>query len=104
MISIQKLLLLGAFSLVAGSALAAPHLTSQQCRAYPFRRLSHSVTHQQLMQELGELEAVGYEPSANESNYPSDLKTAEHRLHAEYRRDCLPGASVAQNPAGLTVQ
>lgn len=46
-----------------------------------------------LMDELSELESVGYEPSAgDEGNYPDDIDTAQAKLMQKYRHDCL-GAS-----------
>jgi len=97
---LSALLLLGSVS-----AMAAPHLTPQQCNDYPFKPLKGEVTHKQLMRELGELEAVGYQPSNDDDDYPGDLEQAEHKLRAEYRADCMPAtphvsASNAQAPAG----
>lgn len=68
---------------------AASHdgLTPQECRSYPFVRTGH-VTHRELMTELSEMEAVGYQPAGEDFNYPSKLDVAEHRLHREYREDC----------------
>ncbi len=95
-----------ACALLAGASAAqgAPHLTPQECHAYPFNKVSQSVTHHDLMQELGELEAVGYEPNASEYTYPSPVTVAEQKLHAEYRRDCLPVAHVAQVRGGVRIQ
>ena len=45
------------------AAFAAPHLTPQECNAYPFVYTGHDVTHADLMRELTELEQVGYEPA-----------------------------------------
>jgi hypothetical protein len=84
--------LLGAVSL---SAVAAPHLTPQQCHDYPFVRLHHEVTHAELVQEVQELEAVGYEPYADDDTYPVNVQAAEQRLHAEYQHDCLPQQTAA---------
>jgi hypothetical protein len=97
---LSALLLIG-----SASAMAAPHLTPQQCNDYPFKQLKGEVTHKQLMRELGELEAVGYQPSDDDDNYPSDLEQAEQRLQTEYRADCMPAAphvsaSNTQAPAG----
>jgi hypothetical protein len=44
---------------VGTAAIAAPRLTPQQCDSYPFKQPVGEVTHAQLMQELGELEALG---------------------------------------------
>ncbi|MGF6724854.1 hypothetical protein P3T43_004223 [Paraburkholderia sp. GAS41] len=87
--------------LLAGSAsaMAAQGLTPQQCNAYPFTHTSGPVTHRQLMHELGELEAVGYDPTANDNLYPADIESAEKKLQAEYRADCLPAASMTNAPA-----
>jgi hypothetical protein len=84
---LSALLLIG-----SASAMAAPHLTPQQCNDYPFTQLKGEVTHKQLMRELGELEAVGYQPTADDDDYPRDLQHAENKLQAEYRADCMPAA------------
>ena len=82
--------------LLAGSAsaMAAPGLTPKQCNSYPFTKLKGEVTHKQLMRELGELEAMGYNPATDENVYPADLEAAEAKLQAEYRADCMPPASA----------
>ena len=82
----------------SASALAAPSLTQAECHDYPFTPLKHTVTHKQLMQELSELEAVGYQPTADDNEYPDNLQTAEAKLHQEFRHDCMP-AQVAGDPA-----
>ena len=97
---LASLLLIG-----SASAMAAPGLSQQQCNDYPFTPLKSEVTHKQLMNELGELEAVGYSPSNDDDDYPSDLEAAQQKLQAEYRADCLPAAphvsaSATQTPAG----
>ncbi|MGF6243879.1 hypothetical protein P3T42_005644 [Paraburkholderia sp. GAS38] len=86
------------FALGSASAFAAKGLTPQQCNDYPFTPLKAEVTHAQLMQELAELEAVGYDPSENDEDYPSDLELAEKKLQAEYHADCVPAG--AQNSLG----
>ncbi|WP_407973198.1 DUF4148 domain-containing protein (plasmid) [Burkholderia pyrrocinia] len=69
---------------------AAPKLTAAQCTDYPFVRGKGPVTHQQLLNELSELESVGYNPSAgDESDYPDDIDTAQQKLMQLYRRDCV---------------
>lgn len=84
------------------SAFAAPHLTPQECHSYPFVKETHEVTHADLMRELKELEAVGYEPHAADENYPADIEAAQQRLAAVYRSDCSPQhtAAAANLPAG----
>jgi hypothetical protein len=82
--------------LLAGSAsaMAAPGLTPQQCNSYPFTHTQGPVTHEQLMGELGELEAAGYDPTADDDLYPADIQAAEAKVQAEYRADCMPAASM----------
>ncbi|QGZ60215.1 DUF4148 domain-containing protein [Paraburkholderia acidiphila] len=77
------------------SAVAAPHLTQQECHSYPFVKTAHEVTHADLMRELKELEAVGYEPHAEDENYPADIEAAQQRLTDVYRSDCLPQHTAA---------
>jgi hypothetical protein len=89
-IALLSILLLG-----SASAMAAPGLTQQECHEYPFVQLKGAPTHKQLMQELGELEAVGYDASANDNSYPSELDQAQAKLQAEYRADCMPGNGQA---------
>jgi len=86
--------------LLAGSAsaMAAPALTQKQCNSYPFTKLKGEVTHRQLMRELGELEARGYNPATDDNVYPSDLEAAEKTLQADYRADCLPAATTNAQP------
>ncbi len=85
----------------SASAMAAPALTPQQCNDYPFKQLKGEVTHKQLMRELGELEAAGYNPE-DVNTYPADLEQAQHKLQAEYRADCMPAVSRASASAVQT--
>lgn len=95
---LATLLLIG-----SASAMAAPGLTQKQCNDYPFKQMKGEVTHKQLMRELGELEAVGYQPgSGDESDYPNELEKAEQKLQAEYRADCLPGGPQVSTSAAQT--
>lgn len=71
------------------SALAAPRLTQQQCHSYPFQRVAGTVTHAQLMGELGELEDRGYRPGSDDGIYPADLNAAQKQLDDDYRADCM---------------
>jgi hypothetical protein len=80
---------------VGTAAIAAPTLTPQQCNSYPFKQPVGEVTHAQLVQELAELEAVGYSPGENDVFYPRDIQRAERKLRAEYHRDCKPSISRA---------
>lgn len=86
-IAVLSILLLGSASAMAQG------LTPKQCNSYPFTHLSQPATHKQLMRELGELESVGYDPSANDNSYPNQLDQAEAKLQAEYRADCMPASA-----------
>jgi hypothetical protein len=76
---------------VSTAALAAPHLTPQECNSFPFARSTGEVTHQQLVQELDELESVGYLVNEDNAYYPNDILRAKRKLWTEYRQDCKPG-------------
>lgn len=80
---------------VSVSAVSAPHLTQQECHSYPFVKPAHEVTHADLIRELTELEAVGYEPHAEDDDYPADIEAAQQRLADVYRSDCLPQHTTA---------
>jgi hypothetical protein len=81
-------------ALVALPAFASSKLTPQQCNDYPFVPMTHAVTHRQLINELIELESVGYNPAkVDDADYPSDLQAAERRLQVKYGRDCKPMAN-----------
>jgi hypothetical protein len=102
--SVSKTALLAALLIGSTSAMAAHTLTPQECNDYPFRPPKGEVTHAQLVHELEELEAVGYNPNTNDDEYPADLERAQQRLQAEYRADCAPAAPTTdtQSP-GRTV-
>ncbi|MGA7776268.1 MAG: DUF4148 domain-containing protein [Paraburkholderia sp.] len=72
------------------AVLAAPSLTPQQCDDYPFVHPAGDVTHGQVMQELKELEAVGYRTTPDDPYYPRRIEKAEKKLQVEYRQDCMP--------------
>lgn len=74
---------------ISTSAVASLHLTQHECRSYPFDKQTHEVTHADLILELKELEAVGYEPHANDDNYPADIEAAQQRVADAYRNDCM---------------
>lgn len=89
--------------LVSASAFASSRLTPQQCNDYPFKPLNGPATHAQLMNELAELESVGYDPSAgDDDNYPNDIQQAEQRLQVKYHADC--GAVAPLSTAQSTSQ
>jgi hypothetical protein len=87
-----KSLLCGALAIASTAAIAAPGLTPQLCNDYPFKKPVGEVTHAQLIQELAELEAVGYRPAIDDPYYPQQINRAEHKLRQEYRRDCMAPA------------
>jgi hypothetical protein len=92
-----------AFASLSANA-ATTHLTQAECHDYPFTKLTHEVTHKQLMQEMSELEAVGYQPTGSENDYPHDLNVAERKLHKEYQRDCMgPAVAGTQTPGSSSV-
>lgn len=80
---------------VSVSAVAAPDLTQQECHSYPFVKPAHEVTHADLMRELRELEAAGYEPNMDDNDYPANIEAAQQRLADVYRSDCLPQHTAA---------
>jgi hypothetical protein len=85
-----KTLVFTALLALTTSAFAAGKLTPQQCQDYPFTPLKGSVTHAQLMNELSELESVGYQPAnGDDADYPAPLEKAEHKLHLKYEADCV---------------
>ena len=77
-----------AMMLASVSVFAAAKLTPQQCNAYPFKPLHAPATHAQLLNELTELESVGYTITGDEDDYPRNLERAEKLLHAKYLADC----------------
>jgi Domain of unknown function (DUF4148) len=82
------LLLVGGVPVMAGSK-----LTPAECNDYPFKPVIGEITHAQLVQELAELESVGYQPDQEDFYYPRNLQAAQARLHAKYIADCAPSAT-----------
>ncbi|HDR9498515.1 TPA: DUF4148 domain-containing protein [Burkholderia cepacia] len=77
----------------AAVLLAAPALSFAQSAKSP-------VTRAQVLQELSDLESVGYNPTRGESiNYPDDILAAQERLH-EKRLAQQKAARAAYGPAG----
>jgi len=73
------------------AAMAAPTLTPQECSDYPFVQPAGELTHAQVMQNLKELEDVGYRPAPADPYYPRRIERAEKKLQIEYRHDCMHG-------------
>jgi hypothetical protein len=90
----------GLLVVAAAPAFASSKLTPQQCNDYPFTKLTRPVTHKQLINELSELESVGYEPSSGDNAYyPTELENAEQRLQAKYQQDCVQPQHMASQQA-----
>jgi hypothetical protein len=85
-----KAAVLMVFLLGSVSAMADTKLTAEECNDYPFKPVVGEITHAQLMQELAELESVGYDPHRIDYYYPNNLQAAQGRLHAKYVADCAP--------------
>ena len=68
-----KAVFLMMFLLGSVSAMADSKLTGEECNDYPFKPVVGEITHAQLMQELAELESVGYDPHKTDYYYPNDL-------------------------------
>ncbi|WP_084688141.1 DUF4148 domain-containing protein [Paraburkholderia oxyphila] len=86
----QRAAICALLSILACPAFASSKLTSQQCRDYPFVRSAQPPSHKQLENEISELESVGYNPATGDDNeYPLDLQSAEHKLQAKFRHDCV---------------
>ncbi len=85
-------------SLVATAAAAAVLLASP---ALSFAQSSPShVTRAQVLQELYDLESVGYNPSTGDSgNYPDDIMAAQARLDAKRLAE-HKAATAAYGPTG----
>ena len=86
---IKNLLTVAVVLATTATAFAAPKLMPAQCNDYPFKKTDGEVTHAQLMNELSELEAIGYHPDNDQDAYPGNRELAEKKLRAEYRRDCV---------------
>ncbi|KVZ44225.1 hypothetical protein WL18_03125 [Burkholderia ubonensis] len=77
----------------AAILLAAPALSFAQSAKSP-------VTRAQVLQELYDLESVGYNPSVGDAgNYPDDIMAAQERLAAKRLAERKAGAA-AYGPAG----
>ncbi len=73
-------------SLVASLAVASASVTTiahaQSSAASAVSVHTSVVTRAQLQSELAQLEAAGYDPRGDNSNYPEDLQAAEARVAA----------------------
>lgn len=63
------------YAMVAASVLATPLVSMAQTES------NQPVTRAQVQQDLIRLEQAGYQPSANDPNYPADIQAAEQRVH-----------------------
>jgi len=91
-------IMFAALAVLSASVHAAPvQLSPRDCHSFPFVKTASPVTHRQLMTELGELEANGYQPDATDATYPAKLDRAEHALGVAYSDDCKPAAAMIQH-------
>jgi len=59
---------------------------------------THRVTRAEVMQELYELEAAGYNPSqGDDGSYPADLQAAQEKVAAKHRAERNAVMSAGQN-------
>ena len=59
---------------------------------------AHRVTHAEVMHELYELEAAGYNPSqGDDGSYPADLQAAQEKVAAKHRAERNAVMSAGQN-------
>jgi hypothetical protein len=80
-------------SLVAAAVLMASS-ASVYAQAMP-EPATHQLTRAEVMHELDELEAAGYNPSqGDDASYPADLQAAEEKVAAKHRaeRDAMMNA------------
>ncbi|MFX1765674.1 DUF4148 domain-containing protein [Paraburkholderia sp. A1RI-2L] len=76
-------------SLIVAATIALPALS--------FAQSTQPLTRAQVHQELVALEQAGYNPSADETQYPRNIQQAEARLHAH---DRVATASYGGSAAG----
>ena len=58
---------------------------------------AHQLTRAEVMHELEELEAAGYNPSqGDDASYPADLQTAEEKVAARHRAERNAAMSTGQ--------
>jgi len=78
------------------------YIDTATMQRYPFVRPQRPVTHRQLVNELEELEALGYDPAVGyDPAYPDNLNRAQRRPWDEYATDCPhhgPMATVRNGP------
>jgi hypothetical protein len=59
---------------------------------------THRVTRAEVMHELYELEAAGYNPSqGDDGSYPADLQAAQEKVAAKHRAERNAAMSAGQN-------
>ncbi|MDR3097698.1 MAG: DUF4148 domain-containing protein [Paraburkholderia sp.] len=78
-------------SLVVAAAVALPVLS--------FAQSTQPITRAQVRQELVALQQAGYNPSADETQYPRNIQQAEARLHAH---DSVATTSYGSPAAGTS--
>jgi hypothetical protein len=81
-------------SLVVAAAVLMASSASVYAQAMP-EPATHQLTRAEVMHELDELEAAGYNPSqGDDASYPADLQAAEEKVAAKHRaeRDAMMNA------------
>jgi hypothetical protein len=86
-----------ALTLASASAMAAQPMPSN-CGSAPLISANDPVTHAQLMRELSALESVGYDPSAEDLDYPTNLNRAQAALQARDQTNCMPDMATTARP------
>ncbi|MFL9981820.1 DUF4148 domain-containing protein [Paraburkholderia sediminicola] len=81
-------------SLVMAGAVLLASSASVYAQAMP-EPTTHRLTHAEVMHELEELEAAGYNPSqGDDGSYPADIQAAQEKVAAKHRaeRDAMMNA------------
>jgi hypothetical protein len=83
-------MLIGCTSGAAYAETSSTPLTPQQCNDYPFKEIRQPIRYSQIVNQLAELESVGYSPKpGSDQEQLRDLQRAEQRLQAKYIADCV---------------
>jgi Domain of unknown function (DUF4148) len=84
-------------SLVIAGAMLMANFTSVQAQAVSEPE-PHQLTRADVMHELEELEAAGYNPSlGDDGSYPADLQAAEAKVAAMHRAERSAAMSAGQS-------
>ncbi|NPT61072.1 DUF4148 domain-containing protein [Paraburkholderia elongata] len=84
-------------SLVMAGAVLMASSASVYAQAMP-EPATHQLTRAEVMHELEELEAAGYNPSqGDDGSYPADLQAAEEKVAAKHRAERDAVMNAGQN-------